>query len=121
MNREVLQEPHSTPNRICTIIGISIFAMAVFCLPATAQVVTSITETTDFSDNGLAPTAFSLDPGVNVVVGSVGLHQPGVLDRDYFSLTVPPGYVISSLVLGPGTQVGGAFSFIGVQAGPVMT
>ncbi|MEI6304126.1 MAG: PEP-CTERM sorting domain-containing protein [Betaproteobacteria bacterium] len=81
----------------------------------------SHTETGDFSDNGLSPNAFVLDPGINVISARVGFHPDETVDRDYFSLTVPGGYVLSSLVLGSGTVVGGGASFVGVQAGPVMT
>jgi hypothetical protein len=79
------------------------------------------TEAGDFSDNGLAPDAFVLDPGLNVISARVGFHPDESVDRDYFSLTVPSGYVLTSLVLGAGTVIGGGASFVGVQAGPVMT
>ncbi len=78
-------------------------------------------ETVDFSDNRLAPNAFVLDPGINIISASVGFHPDESVDRDYFSLTVPSGYVLSSLVLRAGTVVGGGASFVGVQAGPAMT
>ena len=94
-------------------------------LTATPAWAINVTETVDFSDNGLAPSAFVLDPGLNVIAGDVGFHTSGPLlgqlDFDYFALTVPVGHKLASLVLGPNTNVGGAFSFVGVQAGSVVT
>jgi hypothetical protein len=77
-------------------------------------------EGADLSNNRLAPTPVLLDPGLNTVQGTVG-YSGAALDRDFFKFTVPAGFQLSALVLGPATQVGGCCSFIGVQAGPTIT
>jgi hypothetical protein len=78
------------------------------------------TEGPDLSNDWLAPTPVSLDPGSNTVQGTSGFMGT-VLDRDFFVVTVPAGYQLSQLVLGPSTEPGGAFSFIGMQAGTGLT
>ncbi len=74
----------------------------------------------DLSNNRLAPTPVALDPGSNVVFGTMG-YTLGVLDRDFFAVTVPAGTELRALVLGTRSEVGGGGSFLGFQAGPVLT
>jgi hypothetical protein len=75
----------------------------------------------DFANLGTAPTAITLELGSNPVRGTTG-RQNSVVDRDYFSFTLPAGWQLDTL-----TVVGGSFlgvsglSFIGVQAGPQVT
>jgi hypothetical protein len=90
------------------------------CLATPAWSAT-VVEGTDFSGSGAAPSSFVLDAGENSLTGAVGFLSPGVLDLDYVALTVPAGFRLDSMIVGPSTSVGGAVSFIGVQAGPVMT
>jgi MYXO-CTERM domain-containing protein len=78
------------------------------------------TEGPDLSNNQLAPTPVLLDPGSNVVQGTSG-YTGAVLDRDFFVVTVPSGHLLSQLVVGALTEPGGAFSFIGMQAGSALT
>ena len=77
----------------------------------------------DLSSSGLAPTVLTVSPGSNELFGTTGKSDAGVVDRDYFSFTVPTGWVLSSLVLIPGTQTLGPLgaSFIGIEAGPQVT
>jgi hypothetical protein len=75
------------------------------------------TEGTDLSNNYTAPTLVTVNPGSNVVKGTSGYQSNLTLDVDYFRFTVPVGHQLSALVLGQGTEVGGAFSFIGMVAG----
>jgi hypothetical protein len=70
----------------------------------------------DLSSNHLAPTVVPVDSGSNVVMGTMGFTGP-VLDRDFFSITVPADLQLAALVLGPNTMIGGGGSFIGMQAG----
>lgn len=75
----------------------------------------------DFSDDGFAPTAFLLRAGMTEIVGTFGAS--GVPDRhdlDYVSVTVPEGHVLTRLVL-LDAYVGGAFSFVALEAGPAVT
>lgn len=74
----------------------------------------------NFSNSGLSPTVVHVDLGSNLISGSTGFGAAGV-DRDYFSLTVPTGAMLSSLIVLPGTTVSGDVSFIGVQRGPQVT
>lgn len=75
----------------------------------------------DFSDNGLAPTAFVLRAGTTQVAGTFGASPiPDRHDLDYVSVTVPDGHVLARLVL-LDAYVGGAFSFVALQAGPAVT
>jgi hypothetical protein len=75
----------------------------------------------DLSNSGLAPTVLSVSPGSNQVFGTTG--KTAAIDRDYFTIVVPNGMVLSAITLLPGTQTLGTLgqSFIGVQAGPEVT
>lgn len=76
----------------------------------------------DLSNNGLATTAVVMVPGENLLIGSTG-RVGGVVDRDYFSFTLPAGWQLDTLTVLPGTKALGAApaSFIAVQAGPQVT
>lgn len=74
----------------------------------------------DLSNSGLAPTAVSMAPGHNVVLGTIGNAGSGI-DRDYFKFTVPAGHELSALWLLPVTGVSGGASFFAIQAGPQVT
>jgi hypothetical protein len=75
----------------------------------------------DFSDDRFQPTTLTLGAGLNTLTGTFGGPViPDVLDLDYVTITVPQGYTLDSfLVLN--ANVGGAFSFIGMEAGPIVT
>jgi hypothetical protein len=75
----------------------------------------------DLADTGTPlPTAISVGAGSNEIFGTTG-KRLGVIDRDYFTITVAPGWQLSSITLLPGTGVIGSLSFIGVQAGTLVT
>lgn len=74
----------------------------------------------DLSNSGSSPTLMHVGLGSNLISGSTGFGPAGI-DRDYFSITVGSGAVVSSLTVLPGTSVGGDVSFIGVQVGPQVT
>jgi hypothetical protein len=76
----------------------------------------------DLSNSGLAPTAVGpLTVGSNEVLGTTGSDTSGV-DRDYFTMTVPTGFALTSIIVLPGTTSGGGgLSFIGLQEGPQVT
>jgi hypothetical protein len=77
----------------------------------------------DFSNDGLAPTAVPMVAGSNVISGTTGRSTGGVIDRDYFSITLPAGFQLDAIVMLQGTTFLGAsgLGFIAVQAGPQMT
>lgn len=77
----------------------------------------------DLANLGATPTAVSFAAGSNVIRGTTGRNGAGVVDRDYFTFTIAPGWQLETLTVLPGTTfLGGSFaSFIGMQVGPVMT
>jgi hypothetical protein len=75
----------------------------------------------DASDDRFAPTLVALTEGVNTLRGFSGQSPViDVHDLDYVTFTVPPGFELNSFVL-QSASVGGAFSFVGMQAGPIVT
>ena len=74
------------------------------------------------SNNGLAPTQLTLQPGLNDVFGTTG-KTGTTIDRDYFTFTVPQGLVLTAITVLPGTQTLGKLgeSFIGIESGPQVT
>ena len=75
----------------------------------------------DASDDRFDPTLVGLVAGRNVIRGTFGLSPtPDTFDLDYITFTVPAGYQLSAFVLDD-AFVGGAFSFLAVQAGPIVT
>ncbi len=75
----------------------------------------------DASDNRFAPTTVALAAGVNTIRGFSGQSPtPDVHDLDYITFTVADGFQLSSFVL-QSASVGGAFSFVALQAGPTIT
>jgi PEP-CTERM motif len=77
----------------------------------------------DLSNNFSAPTLLTVSFGANDVLGSTGKSAVGVIDRDYFTFTVPQGLELTGVTVLPGTQTLGALgeSFIGLEAGSAFT
>jgi PEP-CTERM motif len=77
----------------------------------------------DLANLGATPTAVTFGPGSNLISGTTGRGGNGIIDRDYFTFTIAPGFQLETLTVLPGTTfLGGAgASFIGMQTGPVMT
>lgn len=74
----------------------------------------------DFSGDGLVPTSLDFGPGSNLISGTTG-RTDGIVDRDYFTFTVEPGYAFVSLIELAGTTVVRSVAFLGIQAGPQVT
>jgi hypothetical protein len=75
----------------------------------------------DASDDRFAPTTVALTEGVNTLRGFSGQSPTSdVHDLDYITFTIPVGFELGSFVL-QAASVGGAFSFVGLQAGPIIT
>ena len=74
----------------------------------------------DLSNNGLAPTVLTVSQGSNDVYGTTGKSAAGVIDRDYFTFTVPEGMELTAITVLPGTTTLGpdGESFIGIESGP---
>jgi hypothetical protein len=77
----------------------------------------------DLSNSGLTPTLLTVSVGSNDVIGTTGKSAAGVIDRDYFTFTVPQGMDLTAVTVLPGTQTLGALgeSFIGIESGPQVT
>ena len=73
----------------------------------------------DLSGVGTAPSVISLTLGSNQIIGATGDLGAGV-DIDYFTLTIPTGWQLSSLELLPNTAPESA-AFLGIQAGNQLT
>jgi hypothetical protein len=77
----------------------------------------------DLSNLGTAPTTVALAPGGNLVAGTTGRGSGGVVDRDYFTFTLPAGWQLDAITLLPGSTFLGPseLGFIAVQGGPQVT
>ena len=97
-------------------------AAAVLAGSAQADVVWNEAINGDFSNGGLAPTAVSIAAGSNVIIGSTGRNAAtNIVDRDYFSVTVPAGHVWTSMQLLPGSGGIGGGAFLGLMNGAQFT
>jgi len=81
----------------------SLFAAAICALLATAPAIATIYNEAvsgDLSNDKAAPTALTLTPGFNSVIGTVaGFPQFGGTDpQDWVSFTIPTGFVMTSYV-----------------------
>src|SRR5947207_15202171 len=109
----------------------SLFSAAVCALLAAAPAKATIYDEAvsgDLSDNPAAPTALTLTPGLNSVIGTVaGFPQFGGTDpQDWVSFTIPTGFVMISYVnakyvstdpqVFTGFQSGSAFSGVRFMA-----
>jgi hypothetical protein len=78
----------------------------------------------DLSNSGLTPTLVTVSPGPNDLFGTTGKNATtGIIDRDYFTFTVPQGFLLTAITVLPGTQTLGTLgdSFIGIESGPEVT
>lgn len=91
---------------------------------STAQAATAWDEAVsgDLANVGTSATVVTLGLGSNLVSGTTG-RISGVVDRDYFTFTLPAGWQLDALTMLPGTTFLGpsALSFIAVQAGTQLT
>src|SRR3989440_2716602 len=80
----------------------SLFAAAVCALLAAAPAKGTIYDEAvsgDLSNDKAAPTALTLTPGSNSVIGTVNGFPPGGSDpQDWVSFTIPTGFVMTSYV-----------------------
>ena len=79
----------------------SLFSAAVCALLAAAPAKAIIFDEAvsgDLSNNKAAPTALTLTPGSNSVIGTVNGFPPGTDAQDWVSFTIPTGFVMTSYV-----------------------
>jgi hypothetical protein len=88
--------------------------------PAAGTVVWDEAVNGDLSNSGTTATAVTFGLGSNVVQGTTGHDVTGAIDRDYFTFTIGPNQILTSLNILAGTQTLG-FSFIGLQSGTQVT
>ena len=76
----------------------------------------------DLSNSGLTPTLLTVSLGSNELFGTTGKTN-NIIDRDYFTFTVPPGLELTAITVLPGTETLGTLgaSFIGIESGPQVT
>jgi len=101
------------------VLRVTILA-GLICGASLASVIYNETINGDLSNSGPNPTVVTVALGSNSVFGTTGNPGTGI-DRDYFTLTVPDGLMLSSITVLPGTFSGGGLSFIGIEAGPRIT
>ncbi len=73
----------------------------------------------DLSDNWLAPSSAVLGLGSNTIAGTTGERDDGSVDRDYITIFIPAGLILSEIMhvdYFSNDQV----AFIGVQQGSTM-
>lgn len=105
--------------------AVATFALAAltFAAPQAAADFVAFDETVsgDASDDRFAPSQTTLTAGNNLLRGFFGVSAtPDVHDLDYITFTVPVGHQLTSFVVAD-ANVGGAFSFVGLEAGPIIT
>ena len=79
----------------------SLFSVAVCALLAAAPAKATIYDEAvsgDLSNDKAAPTALTLTPGSNSVIGTVNGFPPGTDPQDWVSFTIPTGFVMTSYV-----------------------
>ena len=76
----------------------------------------------DLPNDGLTPAVVAVAPGSNTFQGLTGRDATTqVVDRDYFTVSVPAGYELSSMIVLSGTMSIGGGSFIGLASGSTVT
>jgi hypothetical protein len=100
------------------ILGAAAIGTLALAAPATAGVSYTEDSMPDLSDDGLAPTLLDVGLGNNIIEGLTGRND-GVIDRDYFTLTLLDGEALSQIIFTNGSNIG--LSFIGVQEGNQLT
>jgi hypothetical protein len=90
------------------------------CMITCGSVVDEVTAG-DFSDDRFHPTIVTLEPGLNTIRGRSGLSPvPDVPDLDYVTIHVPALHRLDRFIVSS-ASVGGAFSFVGIEAGPIIS
>ncbi len=73
----------------------------------------------DLSDDRFVPTVIAMSPGSNQIAGFMaGDLGGGAIDRDYFTITIPQGFVLSQIVVDQYFSPD-PVAFLAVQPGPI--
>lgn len=89
--------------------------------PAWSDVVWDEAINGDLSNDRFNPTPFTLAAGTSSLIATSGQDQDtGEMDREFFSLTIPAGLVLSEVRLAA-YESEDPIAFIGVVTGPVMS
>lgn len=86
---------------------------------AQAGVIWNETGNGDLSDNWLVPSSAALNLGSNTIAGTSGERDDGSVDRDYITIFIPAGLILSEIIhvdYFSNDQV----AFVGVQQGSTM-
>ena len=107
--------------RLRSVMGLTVLALS-YAMFLPASTVYDEAVQGDLSNSGLNPTRITVTLGSNQIFGTTGYGASGI-DRDYFTITVPTGLQLSSLMELAGTTTGGeaGVSFLGMQAGNQVT
>jgi len=98
----------------------SLILIAAFTSTMQAAVVYDESVAGDLSNSGLSATFVGFSGGSNQVLGTTG-EDLGIVDRDYFTFTIPVGMQLDAILMLSGTTVGSSVAFIGLQAGTQVT
>jgi hypothetical protein len=105
---------------MCRVSAVIVVPMMLACAAgASAGVTWNETVNGDLSDNWLAPSSAALGLGSNTVAGTTGERSDGSVDRDYITIFIPAGLILSEIIhvdYFSNDQV----AFMGVQPGATM-
>jgi hypothetical protein len=105
--------------RALTAVARAVAALA--AARASAGITLSEAAVGDFSNDRFNPTRAVLAAGTNRISGLFGLSPiPDVHDLDYVTIRVEADHVLTSFRVAS-ASVGGAFAFVAIQAGPILT
>jgi len=105
--------------RVLTAVARAVAALA--AARASAGITLSEAAAGDFSNVRFNPTRAFLAAGTNRISGLFGLSPiPDVHDLDYVTIRVEADHVLTSFRV-TSASVGGAFAFVAIQAGPILT
>jgi hypothetical protein len=99
----------------CSVTTLGVLGL--FCGSAFAGEIWNEQTQGDLSDARLSPSAFTLASGGNTLVGVLeGFRETGEPDLDYFSITIPEGFLLNGITL-DAYQSTDFVAFIGIVPG----
>jgi hypothetical protein len=103
------------------LLALAIAAVALVPSPANANFIYVESVNGDLSNDGLNPTLLVAGLGLNSITGTSVTPGPGAAGRDfdYFTVTVPAGLMLDSIVLS--NYFGASLTFFGMMAGTPFT
>ena len=106
---------------VSRLFALTIAAVALVPSPASADSIYVESVNGDLSNDGLNPTLLVAGLGLNSITGTTVTPGPGATGRDfdYFTLTIPAGLRLDSVVLS--NYFGADLTFFGMMAGTPFT